>query len=276
MRHSVSSLNASRSATEPPPRATTTTSTSGRAASPVSARAIARRGAAVLHRGERPHDASRPSRGGADRRARRRGPCRVSPVTTPIDARQRRPGQRLLRLEQSLVGEHASQTLDLGEQVALAGEPERGHGEGERRGRRRGPRVEVAPARHDDPGAVGEAALWQAERVEIRPPHGARQRTAGVAQLEVDPAACRPQAADLAEELDAREARAAGERNPSAYAPTAYGPVPGAPAIAAGRATASSIGRRLPVRPAPVRVCPDRAIATYHRAAPALFPVEAS
>jgi hypothetical protein len=96
-----------------------------------------------------------------------------------------------------------AQARELGEEVALPGDPHVGHVEGERRrgGARAG--VEVAAARGDDPRAFGQ--LRDAEGIPVAPPHRAGQRTRGVAQLEVHAHAAGLEAPDLAEDLNARE-----------------------------------------------------------------------
>ena len=101
VRHSVSSQNANRSASEPPPRATTITSTSAQAARSCSARRIA--GAAWRSwTGANAHT-SRPAQ------PRRRSPASTSsralpdsPVTTPMQRGSTGRGKRLLRREQAL------------------------------------------------------------------------------------------------------------------------------------------------------------------------------
>src|SRR6202034_2669026 len=115
VRHSVSSQKASRSASDPPPRATMTTSTSGIAASSRSAAAI--RGAAWRSwTGTKAHTRRPPQ-------PRRRSPART--------------GQELLGLEQALGVELAAQALQRGEQVPFARDPELADGEAEgRRGDR--------------------------------------------------------------------------------------------------------------------------------------------
>ena len=124
VRHSVSSQNANRSASEPPPRATTITSTSSHAARSCSARVIA--GAAWRScTGANAHT-SRPAQ------PRRRSPASTSsralppsPVTTPMVRGSDGRGSALLRLEQPLGGERPAQPLELREQVALAGDAQR-------------------------------------------------------------------------------------------------------------------------------------------------------
>ena len=83
-------------------------------------------------------------------------------------ARQRRPGEQLLRLEEALGVERLAQPVELGEQVALAGDPQARDGERERR--RRGPAADVVvqPAADDDLRAVAQRALAEAQQVEVR------------------------------------------------------------------------------------------------------------
>ena len=124
VRHSVSSQNANRSASEPPPRATTI-DLDLRAGGQVLQRAgDRRRGVAVLHRRERPHDAARPSRGGATRPhvvAR----LAVLAADDADRARQRRPrAARFCGSNRPSACERAAQPLELGQQVALAGDPQ--------------------------------------------------------------------------------------------------------------------------------------------------------
>ena len=187
----------------PPPRATTITSTSGDAARSWSARVTA--GAAWRScTGAKPHT-SRP-----------RPAAPASPATTssralpdsPGDdadaARQRRARQRLLGLEQALGVQAAPQLLQLGQEVALAGDAQ--PRDREREPGRGGPgaRVEVAAAGGHDLRAVGERA--QLELVEVLAPHRARQRARGVTQLEPHLRAPRLEPEHLAEDLHAREA----------------------------------------------------------------------
>ena len=124
VRHSVSSQNANRSASEPPPRATITTSTV-RAGGEVLQRAgDGGRGVAVLHRRERPHDPPGPAA------AAQPGEHVVARLAALAGhdadaARERRPRQPLLRREQPLGVERAPQPVELREQVALARQPQR-------------------------------------------------------------------------------------------------------------------------------------------------------
>ena len=203
VRHSVSSQNANRSASEPPPRATTITSTSGHAARSCSARRTA--GAAWRScTGANAHTI-RP----AQPRRRRPGQDVVARLAGLAGddadaARQPRPRQRLLRREQALGVQPPPQLLELGQQVALAGHAQPRDRERERRrgGARAG--VVVAAAGDDDLRAVGERA--EPQLVEVLAPHRARQRAARVAQLEphLRPPGLEPE--HLAEHLDAREA----------------------------------------------------------------------
>ena len=155
VRHSASSQNANRSASEPPPRATITTSTSAIAASSRSAAAIRGRGVAVLHGRERPHQPARPA---APAQAGEHVVARLSALAgdDPDRARQQRAREPLLRLEQAVGGQPAAQALELDEQVALAGDAQLGDGEAERRRGRGAARVVVAAAADHDPHAVGQ------------------------------------------------------------------------------------------------------------------------
>ena len=125
-------------------------------------------------------------------------------MTTPIVRGSAGSGQALLRLEQALGVERLAQPLELGEQVALAGDAQPGDRERERRRRRAAAEVVVQPAGDHDLRAVGERALAEAQRVEVGAPHRARQRAVGVAQLEVDLHPAHAQVPDLAEQLHAR------------------------------------------------------------------------
>ena len=79
---------------------------------------------AVLHRREGPHDPSRPA---AAAQPREHVVARLAALAgdDADRARQQRARQPLLRLEQPLGGELLAQPLELGEQVALAGHPQR-------------------------------------------------------------------------------------------------------------------------------------------------------
>ena len=121
VRQSVSSLNAKRSASEPPPRATMITSTSSIAARSCSAAGDGGRGAAVLHRRERPDEAPAPAaavQAGEDVVAR----LAALAGDDPDRARERGQRQRLLREEEALGLQAPAQVGELGEQVALAGD----------------------------------------------------------------------------------------------------------------------------------------------------------
>ena len=132
VRHSVSSQNANRSASEPPPRATTITSTCSQAARSCSARVIAGAawrsctGANAHTTRPRPAAAAQPGEHVVARLAALAG-------DDADRARQRRARQPLLRLEQALGVQRAAQPLELGQQVALAGQPQAGDREGELR-----------------------------------------------------------------------------------------------------------------------------------------------
>ena len=122
VRHSVSSQNANRSASEPPPRATTITSTSAHAARSCSARVIA--GAAWRSwTGANAHTTRPPQ-------PRRRSPASTSsralpdsPVTTPMQRGSAGPrAARFCGSNRPSACRRAAQLLELGEQVALAGD----------------------------------------------------------------------------------------------------------------------------------------------------------
>ena len=84
VRHSVSSQNANRSASEPPPRATIDDLDLLDRREVLQRAGDARRGVAVLDRRERPDQRARPSRGGAARPATSSRALPPSPVTTPM------------------------------------------------------------------------------------------------------------------------------------------------------------------------------------------------
>ena len=162
-----------------------------------------RGGVAVLHGRERPHHAPAP------RAAAQAGDhvvaCLAVLAADDADrARQGRAGEPALRLEQALGVQRAPQALELGQQVALAGDVQGGDVERERRRRGARARVVVAPAGRDDLHAVGQRL--EPERVEVAPPHRARQRAGAVAQLEPHLRAAGLEAEHLAEHLHAREA----------------------------------------------------------------------
>jgi hypothetical protein len=111
VRHSVSSQKASRSASEPPPRATIATSTVGERAEVAQRAADRGRRVAVLHRGERPHEPARPA---APAQAREHVVARLAALAADDAdrARQRRARERLLRLAQAL-GDEAPRTRSM-------------------------------------------------------------------------------------------------------------------------------------------------------------------
>ena len=84
---------------------------------------IAGRRVAVLHRRERPHEPARPA---APAQPGEHVVARLAALAgdDADAARQRGPRQRLLRLEQALGVRAPAQLLELGEQVALAGDPQ--------------------------------------------------------------------------------------------------------------------------------------------------------
>ena len=128
VRHSASSQNANRSASDPPPRATITTSTSGIAASSRSAAAI--RGAAwrSCTGRERPHEPPRPPPAVQSRQDVVAGLAALA-GNDPDRAGQERALEALLIFEQPVGVEPAAQALELDKQVALAGDPQLGHRE---------------------------------------------------------------------------------------------------------------------------------------------------
>ena len=115
-----------------------------------------RRGVAILHRRERPDETARPAaplQPGEDVVA-------GLPALTRDHAdrpRQQRARQQLLGLEQAVGGEPAPQPLQLHQQVALAGDPELGDREAERRRRGRAAGVVIAAAGDDDPEPIAES-----------------------------------------------------------------------------------------------------------------------
>ena len=140
---------------------------------------------------------------------RRRRPASTSSRALPLLAgddadrtRQRRARQALLGLEQAVGVQPARSRSSWSEQIALPGDPQLGDRERERRRGRRAARVVVAAAADHDLESVGER---DAERLEVSSPHRARQRAAGIAQLEVHARAARAEPPHLADQLDARE-----------------------------------------------------------------------
>ena len=203
VRHRVSSQNANRSASEPPPRATTITSTSSHAARSCSLRVIA--GAACRScTGAKPHT-TRPAQ------PRRRSPASTSsralpdsPVTTPMQLGRRGRGSAFCGANSPSAcsrlrswSSWASRSPSPATRSRVTANENDGDAVRE-------PGVVVAPARHDDLRAVRERA--DVELVEVLAPHRARQRAGGVAQLEPDLRAARLEPEHLAEDLHAREA----------------------------------------------------------------------
>ena len=205
VRHSVSSQNANRSASEPPPRATTITSTSSTAARSCSACVI--RGAAWRSWTGANAQTS------AAAQPRRRSPASTSsralppsPVTTPIVRGSTGRCSCFCGSNRPSAASALPQPIQLREQVALAGDAHARDLEGERRRRRAAAGVVVRAARDDDLGAVDDRVGGGPELLEVRAPHRARHRAVAVAQLEVD--LCATAAAhveDLAEQLHARD-----------------------------------------------------------------------
>jgi hypothetical protein len=143
-----------------------------------------RGGVAVLDGGERPHQAPLPAPPAQP------GEHVVAGLAALAGHHADRPRQlgarqALLGQQQALGVQHAPQAVHLGQEVALARDPQVGDREVEVRGGLRGARVVVRAARHDDLGAVGQGARGQAERLEVGAPHRAVQGAARVAQLPV-------------------------------------------------------------------------------------------
>ena len=201
VRQRVSSQKAQRSARLPPPRVTRIVSISGRAARSWTAAAIA--GAARLSwTGAKAQTTvpPQPRRSSPASRSRRAAP--PSAVTTPIVFGRAGRGELLLQLEQALGPQLLAQRLELGEQVALAGEPHVGGAEGEARRGLAAARVVVGAALDHDFGPVAQAALGQARLLEVVEPDHAGNGALGVAQLEVRLDLAAPDPGHLADQLD--------------------------------------------------------------------------
>ena len=130
VRHSVSSQNANRSASEPPPRATTIASTSAHAARSWSARVIA--GAACRScTGAKAHTTRprQPRRSSAAIRSSRALPC--SPQTTPMVRGSTGRGSCFWCANRPFPVQRAAELLELRQQIALAGDPQPRDGERE-------------------------------------------------------------------------------------------------------------------------------------------------
>ena len=143
----------SRSASEPPPRATTTTSTSSHGGESCSARVIA--GAAWRSWTGAKAQTTRP----AQPRRRSAGEHVVARLAALAGddadaARQGRPRQPLLGLEEASAASVRAQDLDLGEQITLAGQPQAACGERERGRGASASRVVVRAAGDDHLAAV--------------------------------------------------------------------------------------------------------------------------
>ncbi len=78
---------------------------------------------AVLHRGERPDEAAGPAAAAQPREDVVAGLAALA-GDDPDRPRHRRPRERLLWLEQAPGVQHLAQAVELGEQVALAGDPQ--------------------------------------------------------------------------------------------------------------------------------------------------------
>ena len=162
-----------------------------------------RRGVAVLDGRERPHQPPGPAAAAQPGEDVVAGlaPLAGDDADRP---RQQRAGQPLLGLEQPVGVQPPAQALELHQQVALAGEPQLGDREAERRARR-----SRCPGSSHSRRRPRPASRRSADRraLEVVAPHRAGQRAAGVAQLEVDPRPGGAKAPHLADQLDARELR---------------------------------------------------------------------
>ncbi len=203
VRQRFSSQNAHRSLRLPPPRQTTATSTAGSSARPRSAAPIA--------------PAARRSCTGASaqtivpRQPRRSSPASRSAqaalpraVTTPIVRGSSGRCSAPCLTEQPLGIEAPAGPLELGEQVALAREPDVRGPEAEARRRGLAARVVVGPSGDHDLGTVPERALGQLQPLEVRVPDRTARRALGVAQLEVGAGAGALEVEDLAEDQHPR------------------------------------------------------------------------
>ncbi len=151
-----------------------------------------RRRVSVLYGREAPHQAPRPATPGE---RREHVVARLAPLGRDHAdrARHERAREQLLRLKQALAVELLAQPVDTRQQIALAGHAQVGDGEGEARRGGGAARVVVAAARDDDLHALARlAAGARHDRLPVGTPRGARQRPAGVAQLEVHAGARRP------------------------------------------------------------------------------------
>ena len=116
VRHSVSSQNASRSASEPPPRATITTSTSSIAAS-------SRRAAAIRAPRGDPRPGRRPTPGGPPSPAAASGEAASPPAPLPGDHANHpawRVAQLVLGSNRPSASELPAQALERRQEIALA------------------------------------------------------------------------------------------------------------------------------------------------------------
>ena len=164
-----------------------------------------RRGVAVLHRREAPHEASRPAASGQA--------CEdvvASLACLAGDdadrARDERPREELLQLEQALRVELLAQAVDAREQVSLAGDPQVAHGEREAGGGGGAAGVVVTAARYDHLHPLRRGAAGAGDhRLPSSPPCGAGDRAGRVAQLKVHARRRGAQVHELADELHAGE-----------------------------------------------------------------------
>ena len=222
VRQSVSSQNAKRSASEPPPRATMITSTSSIAARSCSARGDARRGVAVLHRRERPDEPPAPAAApqpGEDVVAR----LAALAGDDPDRARQGGERQRLLRHEQALGVQPPAQRPSWASRSPSPAtrrprDLEREAGRGRAAA---GVVVGAAATTTWAPSASAPSGSPSASSVA---PDRALRRAVAVAQFEVALRPARPQVHDLAEQLHARALAQELSGSPWPTTPTGNGP----------------------------------------------------
>ena len=173
---------------------------------------------------------------------RRRRPASTSSRALPVSRahdpdrpRQRAPRQALLRLEQALGVERAAQPVELGQQVALAGQPQSGHRERERR--RGGARADVVgrTRRRRRPAAVGDRRLDPAPRSPRATSSTAARRRASRSsnQTFARPTLKPKTSPNTCTRANPRRR----SRSAAAYWPTGHGPVRSEPGIPAGRWT---------------------------------------
>ena len=184
VRQRVSSQKAQRSARLPPPRVTTIASTSGRAASPCSAAAIA--GAAWRSWTGAKAQTTVPPQPRRAQPGEQVAPGGAGFGRDDADRlRQQRPRQLLLQLEQALGAQLLAQRLQPRQQVALAGQPHVGGAEAEAGRGLAAAGVVVGPAGDHQFGPVAQRPLGQLGLLEVVEPDRAGNRALAVAQLEV-------------------------------------------------------------------------------------------